>query len=232
MDSTKLGKYTVTYPNKREYHSIKREVWNQEVYYFETNKDTPLIIDIGSHIGISILYFKSLYPNSQILAFEPNPISFQILKENIEMNSISDITLINKAISSQNSISNLYIDSSDDNWNSNSSLIEGSWSRKEKTKAIQIECTRLDEYVKDIDEIDTLKIDTEGTEYEILNSHKNILNKVKNIAIEYHPMKGKKLNNLLSILQGQFNIEIYHEGELLKKPLENKLLSIHGKKKV
>lgn len=232
MDSTKLGKFKILYPNKREYHSLKREIWNQDIYYFETNKDTPFIIDIGAHIGISILYFKSLFPNSKILAFEPNPISFDILTENIQSNGLKDITLINKAIHAQEGFSTLYIDNSNEEWNSNSSLLEKSWSGRENTKPIKVNCTRIDSYLNDIEEIDLLKIDTEGTELEILNSHKNILSKVNSISVEYHPIKGKRVDKLLTILQPYFKLEIYCEGKLLQKAIDGKLLTIHGKKKV
>ncbi len=232
MESTKLGKYTLLYPNKKEYHILRREIWNQEIYSFDTNRNCPNIIDIGSHIGISILYFKNLYPNSKILGFEPNPISFEILKENIFNNGLDDVSIINKAVSSNNSSKDLYIDNSNNNWESNSSLLKNSWNGLENTKKIRIQCTRLDRYTNSIDRIDMLKIDTEGNEFDILNSHKSILNKTENISVEYHPFKGNKIEKILSFLKPFFNIEIYLEGEKIKKEIDNKLLTIKGKKRV
>ncbi|MBP6976477.1 FkbM family methyltransferase [Candidatus Dojkabacteria bacterium] len=232
MESTKLGKYTILYPNKKEYHTLKREIWNQEIYYFETDTNCPYIVDIGSHIGISILYFKALYPNCKILAFEPNPISFGILKENVFNNGLEDIQLINKAISSDSSLKDFYIDNSKQNWESNSSFLKNSWSGKESTKSIKVECTRLDEYIKDIENIDMLKIDTEGSEYEILNSHKNNLNKVKNISVEYHPVKNSKIEKILIVLREYFDIKIFFEGEEIKNMVNDKLLTIKGEKRV
>jgi FkbM family methyltransferase len=232
MESTKLGKYIVIYPNKREYHLLKREIWNQEIYNFNSKKITPFIIDIGSHIGISILYFKSKYPDSKILSFEPNPISFEILEENIQNNGLKDITLVNRAISSNDCIKTLYIDNTNENWNSNSSLLEKSWSGRENSKPINVSCTRLDAYLEDIQAIDMLKIDTEGTEFEILNSHKNILNRVENISVEYHPNKRNKVEKIIAILNPHFQLEIYYEGEQIKKVIDGKLLTIKGKKRV
>lgn len=232
MDSTKLGKYTVIYPNKKEYHSLKREIWNQEIYHFDSRKSNPLILDIGSHIGISLLYFKSKYPDSIILSFEPNPISFEILNENIANNGLKDITSVNKAISSSDCVKTLYIDNTNENWNSNSSLLEKSWSGRENSKPINVSCTRLDTYIKDIETIDMLKIDTEGTELDILNSHKNILNRVENISVEYHPNKRNRIDKLIAILNPHFQLEIYYEGEKITKVLDGKLLTIKGKKRV
>ncbi len=232
MESTKLGKYTVQYLNKKEYHSLKREIWNQDIYYFETDKNCPFIVDIGSHIGISILYFKALYPNSKILAFEPNPISFEILKENIFNNGLENIEIIEKAIDKEYYLKDFYIDNSNENWESNSSFLNNSWNGKESTKSIKVECIRLDNYVKDINEIDMLKIDTEGSEFEILNSHKGILNKVGNISVEYHPVKGSKIEKIVTLLKQYFDIKTLYDGEEIKKIPTNKLLTIKGKKRV
>ena len=232
MEETKLGKYVVLFPNGREYHFLKREVWNQESYSFKTKKESPFIVDIGSHIGISVLYFKHIYPNSSILAFEPNPHSFEILNENISINGLDCIKTVNKAISSKEGNTTLYIDAGKDSWESNSSLIKGSWNERENTKPISIQCTTLSKYLKDISCIDMLKIDTEGTEIEILKSIKRELSKVENIAVEYHPRRNKKLQKVIDILKPYFDTKIYLEGRELKNPIDGKLLTIQGKKKV
>lgn len=231
MDSTKLGKYSVLFSNKKEYHSIKREVWNQEIYRFDSEKNSPFIVDIGSHIGISLIYFKSLFPNSKILSFEPNPISFKILKENIQNNGFLDITPLNMAVCERDGTCNLYIDNSEESWHSNSSLFPKSWNGKENTKPVKVECTRLDRYLEDIDEIDMLKIDTEGKEIDILNSHKHILSKIQNISVEYHPCKTTKVERLISLLSPYFDLNIYCEGKSLPTPINGKLLTIQGKKR-
>lgn len=231
METTKLGKYIVSFPNSKEYHKIKKEIWGEGIYYFESNNPSPFIIDIGSHIGISVLYFKDLFLNSQILAFEPNPISFEFLKENVYGNALTDVTLINEGVSSNSTEKTLYIDNSGSQWNSNSSFLKNSWNGKENTKGITVKSTRLDKYLEGINCIDMLKIDTEGSELEILVSHKKILRMVENISLEYHPSRGKKYKNIINILTEFFNIEIFDEGKLVKNPSKERLLTIHGKKR-
>lgn len=231
MEKTKLGKFIVTFPNKKEYHKLKKEIWGEGIYYFESNNPSPFIIDIGSHIGISILYFKDLYPNSRILAFEPNPISFEFLKENVNGNALTNVTLVNEAISSNLGERTLYIDNTENQWNSNSSFLKNSWNGKENTKGITVKSTRLDEYIKDTNSIDMLKIDTEGSELEILNSHKKILRMVENISVEYHPSREKNYIKIINILNEYFNIQILDEGKAIKNPSRERLLTIHGKKR-
>lgn len=228
MEETKLGKFSIKYINSIEYHSIKREVWGQNSYHFETQKDHPLIIDIGSHIGISVLYFKSLYPNSKILAFEPNPITFKLLEKNIESNGIDDTQIINKAVWKEDGIKKFYIDDKEDSWHSNSSFLESSWTGKEITKEISVQTTRLDEYITG--DIDMLKIDTEGSELSIVKAHKRYLNKIENIAIEYHPSRDYKIEDLLNILKPYFDLEILHDGKPQKHISSERLLTIKGKK--
>lgn len=231
MQTTKLGKYLVSFPNSKEYHKLKKEIWGEEIYHFESSNPSPFIIDIGSHIGISVLYFKNLYPNSSILAFEPNPISFQFLEENVTQNALENVTLINEGVSSNIGERILYIDNTDSQWNSNSSFLQNSWNGKENTKKITVKSTRLDRYLENINCIDMLKIDTEGSELEILTSHKKFLRLVENISLEYHPSRGKKFKSIINILQEYFDLQIFDEGKLIKSPSKERLLTIHGKKR-
>lgn len=225
METTKLGKYTVTYPNSIEYHTLKREIWGQDCYFFQTEKDNPYIIDIGSHIGISVLYFKSMYPNSTIAAFEPNPYTFEILEENILLNNIENIYCIKKGIDINNGKREIYIDNTDNNWNSNSSFLNGSWNRKENTKPIVIETETLKKYIENI-YVDCIKIDTEGYEYEIVKYLRNYFSNINTLLIEYHPIKNKPIKNIINILNPYYNISIFENGKEIKNIPNDKLLII------
>src|SRR5688500_13469212 len=48
------------------------EIFIREIYFFKSTSASPIIFDCGSHIGLSILYFKSEIPSCQILGFEPD----------------------------------------------------------------------------------------------------------------------------------------------------------------
>ena len=51
-----------------------REIFVGGIYMFECNTDRPIIVDCGSDIGMSILFFKRLYPKARIIGFEPDPL--------------------------------------------------------------------------------------------------------------------------------------------------------------
>src|SRR5215471_7593686 len=59
-----------------------REIFDLEIYRFNAKTKRPYIIDCGANIGLSVLYFKQLYPESQIVAFEPDEAVFAVLSRN------------------------------------------------------------------------------------------------------------------------------------------------------
>ena len=42
----------------------------------------PLIVDCGANIGASVLWFTARYPEAHIVAFEPSPVNFALLRNN------------------------------------------------------------------------------------------------------------------------------------------------------
>src|SRR5262249_21758755 len=69
----------------------KRELFDQELYRFLADGDSPRILDCGAGIGLGVCYFKKLYPQSEITAFEPDPQIFEILKRNCESWGAKDV---------------------------------------------------------------------------------------------------------------------------------------------
>ena len=52
-------------------------------YYVPPSLNPKLILDIGSNVGASILYFHQLFPNARIVGFEPHPGTFEVLRRNV-----------------------------------------------------------------------------------------------------------------------------------------------------
>src|SRR5437868_245220 len=57
-------KYKVFFTDSPTFLMSIEELFIKEFYKFRTNKDRPKIIDCGSYIGTSILYFKVNYPDA------------------------------------------------------------------------------------------------------------------------------------------------------------------------
>src|SRR5262245_14445884 len=47
-------------------HLFFRTIFLRNEYFFQTDKKKPLILDCGANIGLATLFFKQLYPDSEI----------------------------------------------------------------------------------------------------------------------------------------------------------------------
>lgn len=158
------------------------EVFISNEYYFQPLTKDPVIIDCGANIGVSILYFKKLFPNSRILAFEPNPHAFELLQKNMKENKIQNVELFNIALLDDETEIPFYI--SDD-----ISTLMGSIKRERGgIKEFKIKTQRLSYYLRNFEMVDLIKMDVEGAELNILSDlvESFSINKTKEYIIEYH----------------------------------------------
>lgn len=49
----------------------------------EPLREPRTIVDLGSNIGLSILYFRLRFPRARIIGVEPNPLAFELLRRNV-----------------------------------------------------------------------------------------------------------------------------------------------------
>ena len=170
-----------------------KEIFEDEVYLFESENHSPLIIDCGSNIGLSILYFKSLFPNAQVMGFEPDPLIFSLLQENIAEFDLSDVKLFQKAVWTENSDQLPFIQDK----GLGGRLVAGFPSQS----TIPVGTVRLKEFL--VTPIDLLKLDIEGAEFAVLSDVHQELQFVKSLFVEYHSKadEPQKLGQLLEILR-------------------------------
>lgn len=211
----KFKKYQIIYTSKEEFKILTNEIFTEEIYKTKLNTTSPTILDIGSHIGLSIIYFKDIYPEAEIIGFEPNPNTFPILEENIYSNALQKVKLYNIALAEKESKRDLYIDTSGEGAFSTSSFRKNAWNGKQNTRAITVKCNKLSLYITK--EIDLLKIDAEGAETEIIRELYNSgkLSMIKNIIVEYHPTKHSNIKNILNYLKSFKHIKQKDLGENL-----------------
>ena len=201
MQRAKVGKFIVNYENAEEFRELRREIWVGNAYYFETDEEAPTIIDLGAHIGLTVLYWKQLYPKAKIQAFEPNPTSFAMLAQNMVDNGIEGVELFQKAVSPRGGQLTLH---EDPDWRSTMGIIPAGWRGIQKTKSLTVESEPIANII--VGEISLLKMDIEGMEYEGLGAAN--LKRVKNIIVEVHPRAGHKSDEVEKLLRSRgFRVE-------------------------
>jgi FkbM family methyltransferase len=186
-----LVKVSLSYISNRDFNerNLIKNIENSSICVF----------DIGSNMGSYIHLISSSNLNKKIkfYSFEPN-LSILEAQNHIKLPSHHQLNLINAGVSNINGTRQFYKRSisSQSSFLKNSRLNE--FNNIKHTELVKT--FRLDDYLEDnqIKYIDLLKIDTEGLEYEVLQSMENILinKKVGLIKIEIDPNENRVLNLL------------------------------------
>ena len=217
MAATRLGNFTVNYHNLEEYHHIKREIFVDHIYYFESENPDPLIIDAGAHIGLATLYFKHLFPAARIIAIEPNPTSFKLLEQNVWENNLSDVKCIHGALIDDDRENITLFQDVKKEWLMTTSIHEGAWSGDQKTEPIVVPALKLAQLITE--PVELLKMDIEGSELKVLRGARHSLDVVKNLRLEFHSTAPKSLKELLTVLQPYFaNMNATKRGVPIEDP--------------
>ncbi len=162
------------------------------------------IIDIGANVGASAIYFHSQYPNAQVTCFEPSTKNFRYLKQNLQ--DINHITLNPFGLSDTTKITTLFEGKTQCLQYSIFKNIEVS----ESGEQIQLKAA-FDEVKEIIENQTVIKIDTEGCEFQILNSIKTFFNQLQVIYLEFHSETDRiRIDNLLNQTHGLWNASVKH----------------------
>jgi FkbM family methyltransferase len=181
--SVQLMGYRIRFPDKAMLEFLFDEIFVEAVYLFHSDTEHPTIIDCGSNIGMSILFFKALYPNARVIGFEPDPFTFKILSENIALNGLSDVELHQCALSHVDGPLQFYRPADLEHSTLQMNAIRP---RQGNDKCITVDGRRLSHFIGEV-EIDLLKLDIEGTEVNVLSeiADADKLRNVKCIHFEY-----------------------------------------------
>jgi FkbM family methyltransferase len=176
LKTQKIGPLTICYKRPYELLHSYEEIFNNEIYRFKSNTQNPVILDCGSNIGLAALYFKSIFPSSELHCFEPDPDNYKLLEKNLTQNKFTGFHLFQKAIWKDN--------------NGISFIVMGSEGSRisevghEKTKLVETQ--DFSSLLKKFNKIDLLKLDIEGAEKTVLLQPGIDLSNVDNLFIEYH----------------------------------------------
>lgn len=171
-------------------HSV-REVFADRVYLFKARTDTPHIVDAGANIGLSVLYFKELYPRATVTAFEPDPAIFAMLERNV--GDLPGVELHREATWTEPTTLTFFSEGSLAGSSEVDFMGKGN---KTEVPAIRLR----DELRKR--PVDFLKIDIEGAENSVMFDIADELAGIDYLFFEYHSMPGKdqRLGDMLNLV--------------------------------
>ena len=177
-----VNSHTSPYAIMGTAEEIENGEYDLENFYCEAG---DVMVDIGAHIGMTSILYAKMYPQLKIYAFEPDPGNYIALLRNIKMNNISNIIPINKAVTCDGEPLSFSIYPFWSACGCSDKLSNSS----NKTKHYLVESIKLEDIFKqfNIEKCRFLKIDCEGSEYEILyNTPKEIFEKIEYLAGEFH----------------------------------------------
>lgn len=192
-----------------------------EIIEYFSPKENDLVLDIGAHLGrYSLISSHKVGKKGKVISIEPNPLVFEKLKKNIDLNKSTNIISLNFAVYSKKTRIKLFSPNEGVKNTIYNTIVPG---RIRSERFIEVDADTLDNILYSIgiktENVNWIKIDVEGAELEVLKGAHNILSKSKDIAllIEVHNIaEGRNLYedimNLLKTYNFKIEFEKIHEG--------------------
>lgn len=136
-------------------------------------KENPFIIDGGANVGLYTLFLKLYFPDATVHCFEPN--TSLPIEENLS--HLDDIHITYMALGNENKMVDFYVNDYD--------AASSVFVRKTQTsqKKIRVPMVTIDSIFSE-EEVDILKLDLEGFDYQALLGAKETLKHTKIVFIE------------------------------------------------
>src|SRR5829696_10214255 len=164
---------------------INMTIREDEIIERFTPKEGDVVIDIGAHMGrYTIISSKRVGANGKVVAIEANPSNFEMLNRNIKLNRLENIRTLNYAAFSKETKLKLYLPAGDIFTKYNTIMSNWVWVKPED-KFVEVNANTLDNILQQtgIKQVNWIKIDVEGAEFEVLKGAHNLLLNSKNIVL-------------------------------------------------
>lgn len=149
-------------------------------------KTGGLMVDVGANYGYFSCLWAGAKPDNKVIAFEASTLNLTPLKNNIKKNGLTQqITVIPNALGKEKGKMQFSFGGNDDQTGWGGLTISAN-----DKQDVEVEVDTLDAFAlaNGVDNIDVLKIDTEGADTWILFGAKNLLSakKIKHVYFEHN----------------------------------------------
>ena len=194
-----------------------------------TPKEGDVVIDVGAHIGpYTLKTSKRVGLNGKVVAIEADPENFNILNRNIQLNKLTNVIALNYAAYSKEDKIKLYLLMKESSYTKYNTVMTDRATKykpvmtdraNSEKKFVEIQANTLDYLLQSSgikhEDVNWIKIDVEGAEYDVLKGAKNILSKSGNISllIEIHNLStyNTTLYEPIKKLLNSYNFKIEFE---------------------
>jgi FkbM family methyltransferase len=137
-----------------------------------------IMIDVGANIGASTIPLAAKHPQIRFHCYEPHPEIFDRLKKNIKLNNFNNVEAVNSAVSnSTEKLLKFYAQKNAENMGRSSLNLNIDIKEHDE---ITVPIVSIDNTFADSsDPVLLIKIDTQGTELEVLQSAKKTIKKFR-----------------------------------------------------
>jgi len=151
--------------------------------YGDCVKPGMTVLEIGANIGFFTLLFSRLSGETgRVIAFEPDPGNFRLLKKNIKANGRKNTVCVGKAVSNETGTGRLF---RSEEHHGDHRIFDSPDGRN----SVAIETVAIDDYLTKGTTVDFIKMDIQGAEYSaLLGMEKTIQNSARFVMIcEFSP---------------------------------------------
>ena len=157
------------------------EIFLRRDYEFTAATERPLIFDCGSNIGMALIFFKRLYPQARVVAFEPCKESFEILSRNVEANRLDGVQLHEVALQGNEGPVEFFVNDAHP-----ASLTNCTSAGQVTGSPRMVRGVLLSRFITE--PVDFLKMDIEGAEASVLEelARSGRIGMIREMVVEYH----------------------------------------------
>jgi FkbM family methyltransferase len=169
-----LDGLTVHYTDAASLYVEYKDIFQQQIYRFQSSAQRPRIIDGGACIGMATLFWKRQYPDAEITAFEPDPAICRVFCKNMDVNGMGGVRLVEAGLSAEAGEQAFMPDGAD-----GGRVTHGCGEHSVKT-------TVLSEHLREA--ADFVKLNIEGQELPVLLEVEAAgrIENIREMVIEYH----------------------------------------------
>lgn len=158
-----------------------------EISKLSSSPSRPIILDAGAHIGFTAVAFATRYPNSMVIAVEPDPENFELLKANcLQLSNVLPkwgALVGTKRLETDTSIQL----NSRGNGFQGFTVVEKPLDREiTEIRSSNVPAYSIVSLLDDVSNLWLLKLDIEGGELEILRQDLDLLASLPVVLIELH----------------------------------------------